>query len=181
MRADKRSVAVAMAAGLIFAGCGKPQSQPQPVAEESVAPAITNAQVPAPPAEPIPATATNQTPPVAAGAENATVEMSPAPPVVTNETLLGGAEFTRKSLASPFAQADQALKEGYDAALIAFQIGDYARAAGELDILVETPGLTAAQQKAVQDLLAQTLKAAPELAPSSGTGSTNQAKPETPP
>ena len=84
----------------------------------------------------------------------------------TNEPLSGAAEFATKSLASPFAKADLALKESYDRALIAFQIGDYARAVSELDDLAATPDLTSAQQKAVKDLLAKTLKMAPELAAS---------------
>ncbi len=82
----------------------------------------------------------------------------------TNEPLTGAAEFQKKSLASPFAQAELALKESYNRALIAFQIGDYARAVSELQDLAKTPDLNPEQKQAVQDLLAETLKAAPELA-----------------
>jgi truncated hemoglobin YjbI len=89
----------------------------------------------------------------------------PNPAAATNETLSGGAAFLRNSLASPFAQAGQALKESYDSALVAVQIGDHARACNELKALAESPDLTAEQRQAVQELLAQTLKAAPELAP----------------
>ncbi len=92
----------------------------------------------------------------------------------TNDTRPGGAEFTRKSLASPFAGAGQALKEGYDAALIAFQIGDYDRVVSELKVLLENPDLTPEQKQAVQDLLAQTSKAAPEPTPSPAESVTNR-------
>lgn len=139
MRADARILAAALAAGLVWAGCGKPQGQSPPLAGELAVPAAREAEPPALPAEPAAAAVTDETPP-------------------------GAAEFVQKSLASPFAQAGQALKEGYDAALIAFQVGDYARAASELRLLAKTPGLTPDQERAVGELLAQTLQAAPELA-----------------
>ena len=70
------------------------------------------------------------------------------------------------SLASPFAQAEQVLKESYNRALIAFQIEDYASAVTELDDLAVSPDLTPEQRQAVKDLLATALKKAPELAAS---------------
>lgn len=88
--------------------------------------------------------------------------------MATNERLSGAAEFAWKSEASPFAQADPALKESYNRALIAFQIGDYARAISELQDLAGTSNLTSAQQQAVKTLLLQTLKLAPDLAATNG-------------
>jgi hypothetical protein len=138
MGTDYRTMAVAVAAGLILAGCGKRHSESQFAADE----------------------ATNL---ATAGAEF--MVSSTEPPVATAANVLpsGGGEFTQKSMASPFAQADRALRENYDSALIAFQIGDYARAGAELRLLAELD-LTPEQASVVQDLLAQTLKAAPELA-----------------
>jgi hypothetical protein len=54
-------------------------------------------------------------------------------------------------------------KETYDRALIAFQIGDYARATRELQDLAGNSKLTSSQKEAVQNLLMQTLKLAPDL------------------
>lgn len=95
----------------------------------------------------------------------------------SNESLSGGARFTRQSLASPFAQADQALKEGYDAALVAFQIGNYSRAVAELDLLAEAPALTVEQRQAMQELRARTLAAAPELRTNAGAAGVEGAGP----
>jgi len=127
MKSDKSTLALALVGALILVGCGKPHPESQPGDSEPAAPATADTQLPAPPAKPSPATA-------------------------TDKTRSGGGEFTRNSLASPFAQADQALKESFDAALIAFQIGNYARAASELRLLVKTPGLTREQERAVQYL-----------------------------
>lgn len=107
-------------------------------------------------------------------------ELPPAPPseaeqppsqthpaataAATNGALTGAAAFQSRALASPFAQAELALKESFNRALIAFQIGDYARAVSELRDLAQLPDLTAGQKQAVQELLSETLKAAPELA-----------------
>jgi tetratricopeptide (TPR) repeat protein len=74
-----------------------------------------------------------------------------------------------------------ALMESYNRALIAFQIGDYARAVTELDDLAATPDLTPAQQQAVKDLLAKALKMAPELAASHAAAAAGTAQPATPP
>ena len=141
-----------------MAGCGKPPNETQPVTDEAAAPATADAQLPATPAEPVPSMAD------------------------TNDTATGAAAFQKKSLASPFAQAELALKESYNRALIAFQIGDYARAASELQDLAKIPDLTPEQKQAVQDLLAETLKLAPELAAknSAATGGAS-AKTDTPP
>ena len=155
MLSDKRTIAMALAGALALAGCGKPQTETQPDASEPAAPAAADVQQPPAPAEP------------AASMEG------------TNDTLTAAAEFATKSLASPFAQADMALMESYGRALIAFQIEDYPRAVTELDDLAATPDLTPAQQQAVKDLLAKTLKMAPDLAASHAAA--GAAKPETPP
>jgi hypothetical protein len=163
MLSDKRTLAVALAGALAMAGCGKPPNETQPVADETAAPATANAQLPAPPAEPAPA--------------------EPAPSATdTNDTATGAAAFQKRSLASPFAQAELALKESYNRALIAFQIGDYPRAVSELQDLAKTPDLTPEQNRAVQDLLTETLKAAPELAATnSAAAGPGSAKPDAPP
>ncbi len=152
-----------------------------PPAEPSIA-AVTNTALVVQTSKPAPVLASG---PRAVSANPATPETSPEstlaapgaaepnPANATNETLSGGAEFMRKSLASPFAQAAQALKESYDSALIAVQIGDYERAVTELIALVESSDLTAEQEQAVRDLLEEALTAAPELAPSPGAGATN--------
>jgi hypothetical protein len=140
MSLSRQSVTVALVAGLAVTGCRKQPSESDPASAEAVVPVATgNAEFSQPPPTP----ASTQAP---------------------QKRVSGGGEFTRKSLASAFTQADQALKESYDAALIAFQIGDYPRAAAELRLLARTPGLTGVQKGAVQRLLAQVLKAAPELA-----------------
>jgi hypothetical protein len=142
MLSDKWTMALALAGTLALAGCGKPPANTQPAAGDN--PAAAPADAP-----PLPTTG------------------EPANPLVaTNDTLTPGAAFATKSLASPFAKADMGLKESYDRALIAFQIGDYARAVSELDDLAATPDLSLSQQEAVKDLLARTLKLAPDLAAS---------------
>jgi len=236
MGTDNRILALALAAGVFLAGCGKPQSQSQPVAEEPPAP-IAAAEPSAPSVGPFSgadqalmdsfeaalfafqtgdyaraasglrllAKAPGQTPeqklavqnllaltlkaapelatsPVAPGSDGvrpgttpestvaALVPVEPDPALPSDTARPGGAEFTRKSLASAFARASQALKESYDSALVAVQIGNYDRAVDELRALAENSELTTEQQKAVQDLLAQALKEAPELAPGAGPG-----------
>jgi TolA-binding protein len=139
MMMDKWMVAVIAAGVLALAGCGKPPPETQAPSEEEAPTAAPEAAPPAPVAEPSPAMLPQQAP-------------------------SGGAGFMRESLASPFAQAEQALRERYDSALVAFQVGDYARAARELKALAQTPGLTPEQERAVQNLLAQTLRGAPGLA-----------------
>ena len=156
MLSDKWTIAIGLAGALALAGCGKPQTETQPGAGEPAPPAAADAQQPPTPAEPV------------------------APEVATNDTLTGAAEFATKSLASPFAKADMALMESYNRALIAFQIGDYARAVTELDDLAATPDLNPAQQQAVKDLLAKALKMAPDLAASHAAAAAGTAKPETP-
>ena len=156
MLSDKRTIAIALAGALTLAGCGKPQTETPPGASEPAAPAAADAQQPPTPAD-------------------------AAAPVATNQTLSAAGEFATKSLASPFAGADMALMESYNRALIAFQIGDYARAVTELDDLAATPALTPAQQQAVKDLLAKALKMAPELAASHAAAAASTAKPEKPP
>ena len=61
-------------------------------------------------------------------------------------------------------RAEPALKESYNRALIAFQIGNYVRAGSELRDLAKNPDLTAEQKQAVENLLAESLRAAPEPA-----------------
>ena len=157
MLSEKRTIAIALAGALTLAGCGKPQTETQPGAGEPAPPVAADAQQPPSPDEPV------------------------APEVATNNTLTAAAEFATKSLASPFAKADMALMESFNRALIAFQIGDYARAVTELDDLAATPDLNPAQQRAVKDLLAQALKMAPDLAASHAAAAAGAAKPETPP
>jgi hypothetical protein len=142
-----RIMALALAATLAVAGCGKRPSDAPAVAAADV-------QQPAPVLEPsLAAMATD------GGATNAA---NPA------------GEFMAKSMASPFATSDMGLKESYDRALIAFQIGDYARAASELQDLADNSHLTTPQKEAVQNLLMQTLKLAPNLA---ATNTVSAAKP----
>jgi hypothetical protein len=142
-----RILAVALASTLVVAGCGKRQSDAPTAATADV-------QQPAPVLEPSLA---------AAATDDATTK--PATPA---------GEFMAKSMASPFATSDMGLKESYDRALIAFQIGDYARAASELQDLAENSHLTTPQKEAVQNLLMQTLKVAPNLA---ATNTVSAAKP----
>jgi hypothetical protein len=138
MKPDPRALAIALGGALLLAGCGKPKP-----GDQSSSP------------EPASSGAVSEAPASAATATS---------PAATNEAISGGGEFAQKSEASPFAQADLALKESFNRALIAFQIGDYTRALSELQDLAANSDLTPRQKQAVQDLLAQTLKAAPELA-----------------
>ena len=157
MLIDKWTLAMALGGALALAGCGKSPADPQPSADEPAAPAAADTQQPPTPDEAATATTT------------------------TNDTLSGGGEFATKSLASPFAQADMALKERYDRALIAYQIGDYARTVSELQDLAELPDLNPQQKQAVQDLLAETLKAAPALAATNTTSAAAARKAQPPP
>jgi hypothetical protein len=157
MKSYTQTLALALASAALLAGCGKPQTETQPGASEPAAPAAPEAGQPSTPASFI------------------------SPTVDTNEAPTGAAAFQSKSLASPFAQAELGLKESFNRALIAFQIGDYARAVSELQDLAETPDLNPQQQQAVQDLLAETLKLAPELAATNTTpaAATRKAQPPT--
>jgi hypothetical protein len=137
---DKLVLAFALAATLAAAGCGKSRTEDRTVSNEPAAPNTPSAsQLSALPPELVPATAIT------------------GPPS-------GTAEFTSKSLAGPFAEAERALKESYNHALIAFQIGDYTRAGSELRELAKTPKLTPEQKQAIENLLAESLRAAPEPA-----------------
>ncbi len=151
MLSDKWAVGLLLTWALVLGGCGKTQSDSQPPPGDSA---------------PTPTAGKGQ-PDTAMGPLSAT----PA----ANEALSGGAAFAQRSETSPFAQADMALKESYNRALIAFQIGDYARAASELRDLSGT-GLTPEQERAVQGLLIQTMRLAPGLA----TTNTAAGKAETP-
>lgn len=184
---NKRTIAIALAGALTLAGCGKPQTETPPGATEPVAPAAADAQQPPPTvAEPaalrgatndvstaVPAAAEVQQPPTPAE--------SAAPVVATGDTLTAASEFATKSLASPFVSADAALKESFDSALIANQIGDYARAVRELEALANTPDLTSEQKQAVQDLLTEALKKASDLAATNTTPAAATQKAQTPP
>jgi predicted Zn-dependent protease len=149
MKSDKATLAMGLAGVLILAGCGKTQPDSQVPVEATPGPAASDAEQPA-----------------------LARDMPPAD-VPTNDAPSGAAEFARNSLASPFVSADQGLRETYDRALIALQIGDYSRAFSELQALADAPDLSPQQKQAVHDLLAKTLKLAPELAktnaPSAGT------------
>ena len=138
-----RILAAALAATLAAAGCGNRQSDASPNASDSPAPATADFQQPASALEPSLATTATD------GA-------------ATNAATPAG-EFFTKSMAGPFAASDAGPKENYDRALIAFQIGDYARAARELQDLAGNSKLTSPQKEAVQNLLMQTLKLAPDL------------------
>jgi len=140
----------AMTTGLLLAGCGKPPADTQ------LQPAVTQLQTDTAPRPPRIETQPPAPP----------VDMA-ATAVATSEAPSGAAEFATAALASPFAQAEMALMESYNRALIAFQIGDYSRAVTELQDLADTPDLNPQQKQAVQDLLAKTLKLAPELAQTS--------------
>jgi hypothetical protein len=170
------AAATAVAAAIAATGCGKPKpasEASQPAPEPAAAPAaaqdvrITEVRLPAdaPPApqaaekSPAPAVTVPDAPP-------------PDPAPATNETVFAGGDFTRQSLASPFAEAGQALKEGYDAALVAFQIGNYSRVLAEIDLLEESTDLTAEQKQAMQELKTRALAAAPELRTNGGTSTT---------
>jgi hypothetical protein len=142
MKLNRPFLAIALVGALMLVGCGKPQADTGPGSTEPATPVATDAQQPAP------------------------LAMPDHPTAATNEALSGAAEFQQRSLASPFAQAEQVLKEDFNRALIAFQIEDYARAVTELDDLAAMPELTPEQQQAVKELLAKALKMAPELAAS---------------
>jgi hypothetical protein len=73
-----------------------------------------------------------------------------------------------------------ALRETYDRALIANQIGDYPRALAELQDLAANTTLNPRQQQAVQDLLAQIKKAAPDLVATNALLASAAIKPEPP-
>jgi hypothetical protein len=158
---DRRVLAFALAAALAVAGCGKSRTEDQPVANESPAANGASAlQLSAQPPELVPATAT-------AG------------------PLSGAADFASKSLAGPFAEAEQSLKEIYNRALVAFQIGDYTHAGSELRELAKLPNLTPEQKQAVENLLAESLRASPESAvatsPATSAPSTETNSPLQPP
>jgi hypothetical protein len=142
-----RIMALALTATVVVAGCGKRQS-------DASAAATADVQQPAPVLEPS----------LAAMATDGAAANAATP----------AGEFMTKSMASPFATSDMGRKQSYDRALIAFQIGDYARAASELQDLADTSNLTAPQKEAVQNLLMQTLKLAPNLA---ATNTVSAAKP----
>jgi len=141
---------------LALAGCGKPRSETLPAVNEPAGPAAIDALQPSAPAEAAPLE------------------------VFTNDAPTAGGKFTTTALASPFAEANMALRESYNRALIACQIGDYANAVTELDDLSATPDLTPAQRQAIKDLLAQALKMAPELASRAATAA-DAGQPQTPP
>jgi hypothetical protein len=158
---DKLVLAFALTAALAIAGCGKSRTDDQPVASEPPASNAASAlQLSALPPELVPATGT-------AG------------------PLSGAGDFASKSLAGPFAEAERSLKESYNRALIAFQIGDYTRAGSELRELAKNPDLTSDQKQAVENLLAQSLRAAPESAvattPATATSSSKTNSPLQPP
>jgi outer membrane murein-binding lipoprotein Lpp len=144
MHLNKWTMVAALAGALMLAGCGKRQADGQPSASDNSAVATTEAQ------QPVLAPGDSLT--AAPISDSATNAATPA------------AEFLAKSMASPFAAADLGLKESYDRALIAFQIGDYARVASELQDLAGISNLTPPQKEAVQNLLLRTLKLAPDLA-----------------
>jgi hypothetical protein len=140
MKLENQALAVALAGALMLPGCGRQTADSPPQGADGPV-AVTQTQTPA-------------VPPETAGAAGD-----------TNGATGGAVEFQSKALASPFADAELALKESYNRALIAYQIGDYARAVAELEDLTNTPDLTAEQQRAVQSLLAQAKKQAPAAAP----------------
>ena len=135
---------MAVAATLAVAGCGKRQGDASPNASDSPAAVTPDVRQPVSALEP------SLMGTLADGA--ATNAASPA------------GEFLAKSMAGPFAASDMGLKESYERALIAFQTGDYSRAARELQNLAGNSKLTSPQSEAVQNLLMQTLKVAPDLA-----------------
>jgi hypothetical protein len=150
MLSDRWTITVVLAAALTVAGCGKRKADAPPSVSDGPAVANPDAQQPA------------LTPEggLAAASDSDSVTNAATP----------AAEFLAKSMASPFAAADMGLKESYDRALIAFQIGDYARAASELRDLAGIANLTSPQKQAVENLLLQTLKLAPDLAATSAGG-----------
>lgn len=141
----RKHLLIVSAVGIVaLVGCSKSQTDSQPAAGDTIPPTATDTPEPAAPAE------------ISASA--------PATNTAPDDTLSAAARFAAASQASPFAQAELGLKESYNRALIAYQIGDYARAVNELRDLAATPDLSPEQKQAVQDLLAKTLKQAPELA-----------------
>lgn len=109
----------------------------------------------------------NDAPSLAADATGTVQEISPGDPGLnsgTNAGLTGAAEFSSRSLASPFASAELPLKQTFNRALIAFQIGDYPRAVSELSDLVAGADLNPEQLQAVRNLLAEIKKADPSAA-----------------
>jgi hypothetical protein len=138
-----RILAAALAATLAAAGCGKRQSDAPPNTSDSPALATADLQQSASALEP-------------------SLGAMAIDGAATNAATPSG-EFMTTSMAGPFAASDTGSKETYDRALIAFQIGDYARAARELQDLAGNSKLTSTQKEAVQNLLMQTLKLAPDL------------------
>jgi hypothetical protein len=94
----------------------------------------------------------------------------------TNEEPAVAHGFGKQLQESPFAAADPALKESFARALLAYNIGDYPRAASELKELPGAYELDAEQAKAVKALLKKTLGAAPELAASNAAPAAAQAE-----
>ncbi|HEY5912984.1 MAG TPA: hypothetical protein VJA21_20530 [Verrucomicrobiae bacterium] len=115
---------------------------------------------------------TNDTPSTAADSPVPVAE--PDQPVIGSPPSLAGTNeepsiaygLAEKLQNGPFAAANPALKETFARALIAYDIGDYDRAFTELNDLGNLSGLNADQVKAVKELLAKTVKAAPQLATS---------------
>ena len=143
MFSTKWTIAVALSAALAVTGCGKQQTDASPGANNNPAASAGNLQQPgAAPGDSLGA---------ASIGDLATNAANPA-------------DFLSKSTASPFETANADLKASYDSALHAFQIGDYARAASELQALAGASGLTELQKQAVDNLWLQTLKLAPNLA-----------------
>jgi hypothetical protein len=144
MKATDTILGMALAVTLALAGCGKKKSDSGPVPGGEGPPRASDGPRPetAPPPPPTSLVTTDAPGP------------APTP----------AAEFSTKLLASPFAPAEPALSETYARALIAFQIGDYARAVTELEDLAKTPELTAEQRRAVTNLLAQAVELAPTAA-----------------
>jgi hypothetical protein len=140
MTTRQQLFASAVIGALLLAGCGKSSTG------ETPAPSGPPAAEPSGAAQPA-----------------AAVE-SPGAASEPNGPAEGAAAFSQKAASSPFAQADPALKESFNRALIAFQIADYPRAAGELRDLAADASLSPLQKQVVDDLLAQTLKLAPQLA-----------------
>ncbi len=157
MNCNALMAAAVITGTLLQAGCGKPSTGTEPSASVESSPAA------------IPQEAR---PPLSAQAESLAVATNEAPA----DPATPAGELAVKVLASPFAASEMALKESFSRAIIAFQIADYPTAMTELEGLAATPGLTPEQVQAVRELMAQTLKLAPELAASrAATGATNLA------
>lgn len=127
-------LSTAIATALLLGGCSKPP------ADQTAAPADT------------------QTAPAGPDAAQPVIASADTQEAPTN----AGAAFAVKSHSSPFVSAAPALRETYDRALIAFQIEDYARAISELDDLARQPDLTDQQKEAINALLDEALKMAPD-------------------